>query len=89
MQKGRRACSGGLWFLALLRPKRIVFSKCHRERKRISYRFLYPNGLLEGKEKRPACLRQSGKCGGWSPPPSRLRRQLLRSVGGGSGLRGA
>lgn len=30
---------------------------------------------------------QSGKCGGWSPPPSRLRRQLLRSVGGVSGLR--
>lgn len=42
-----------------------------------------------GAAARPACLRQSGKCGGWSPPPSRLRRQLLRSVGGGSGLRGA
>lgn len=40
-----------------------------------------------GAAARPACLRQSGKCGGWSPPPSRLRRQLLRSVGGGSGLR--
>lgn len=40
-----------------------------------------------GAAARPACLRQSGACGGWSPPPSRLRRQLLRSVGGGSGLR--
>ena len=40
-----------------------------------------------GAAARPACLRQSGKCGGRSPPPSRLRRQLLRNVGGGSGLR--
>lgn len=40
-----------------------------------------------GAAARPACLRQSGKCGGWSPPPSRLtaaaatqRRRRLRSA---------
>ena len=40
-----------------------------------------------GAAARPACLRQSGKCGGWSPPPSRLpaaaapqHRRRLRSA---------